>query len=100
MSVARPGKNVVLAYVLWLFFGLLGAHRFYLGYIKAGLFFLIGTALTAALRSAIIYADETPILYYLSFIPGTLLFVFWVIDAFKMPKLAAAAGVVAAHTNE
>lgn len=33
-------KSMVLAYILWLFFGLLGVHRFYLGRFWTGLFLL------------------------------------------------------------
>ena len=36
-------KNVVLAYVLWFFLGMVGAHRFYLGKIKTGVAMLLLT---------------------------------------------------------
>ena len=37
-------RSVMLAYVLWFFFGILGVHRFYLGHVALGLFagFLFG----------------------------------------------------------
>tara|TARA_B100000073_G_scaffold346659_1_gene358649 strand:+ start:4245 stop:4643 length:399 start_codon:yes stop_codon:yes gene_type:complete len=36
-------KNLVLAYVLWFFLGMVGAHRFYLGKIKTGVAMLLLT---------------------------------------------------------
>lgn len=30
-ELGRQGKSIVAAYLLWLFFGTVGAHRFYLG---------------------------------------------------------------------
>jgi TM2 domain-containing membrane protein YozV len=39
--VANDGPNMVLAYVLWLFLGILGAHRFYLGRVGSGVVMLV-----------------------------------------------------------
>lgn len=36
-SFGSDGKNIVVAYLLWWFLGVLGIHRFYLGKIKTGL---------------------------------------------------------------
>ena len=36
-------KNLVLAYVLWFFLGMVGAHRFFLGKIKTGVAMLLLT---------------------------------------------------------
>ena len=95
MSVPRPGKNAVLAYVLWFFFGWLGAHRYYVGHVKAGLLFLLGTIVAVALS-----AVNTPATWVIGGIVWLAVFVFWVIDAFKLPKLVAAAGAQPAKTNE
>lgn len=49
--VANDGKSMLLAYVLWIFLGSLGAHRFYLGRTGSAVIMLIlliaGWALTA-----------------------------------------------------
>ena len=34
-------KNVLLAYVLWFFLGLLGGHRFYLNQVGMGIFYVL-----------------------------------------------------------
>lgn len=39
--VAVPQKDMGIAYVLWLFFGVLGVHHFYLGNIVRGLLYLV-----------------------------------------------------------
>lgn len=95
MSVPRPGKNLVLAYVLWLFFGIIGAHRFYLGHVKAGLLFLIGAAIATGLSVSMVL-----VLQYVAGAIGLALVVFWIIDAIKMPKYVAAAGGTTGATNE
>lgn len=54
-------KSLFIAYVLWLFLGLLGVHRFYIGNFGMGLFFLVT--------------------FFLSF--GIIPFILWVIDFFR-----------------
>lgn len=34
-------KSKLLAYILWFFFGLLGIHKFYLGKVGMGIFYLL-----------------------------------------------------------
>jgi len=87
MSVPRPGKNVVLAYVLWFFLGFLGAHRYYVGHVLKGLLFLVGSAIATALSPF----DAIGV-RIVGFAVGFIVFVFWVIDAFKLPKLVAGTG--------
>ena len=36
----KKQKSKVIAYILWLFLGIFGAHNFYLGRIKWGLLYL------------------------------------------------------------
>ena len=94
MSVPRPGKNLVLAYVLWFFFGTLGAHRYYVGHVKKGLLFLVGTVVAIAIA---------PFGFPIGFVSlalGLVIFVFWIIDAFKLRALVAAAGEAPSKTNE
>ena len=96
MSVPRPGKNLVLAYVLWFFFGTLGAHRYYVGHIAKGLAFLFATFVAIGLSVV-----DAPIVRIIDAILFLGIFVFWVIDAFKLRKLVEASGtVVPSKTNE
>lgn len=64
--VANQSRNILLAYVLWFFLGVFGAHRFYLG--KMG---------TAILQ----------LLFTLSVFGAIITVVWWVIDAFLIPGL-------------
>ena len=41
--VANDGKSTGVAYLLWLFFGGIGGHRFYLGYTGSGVAMLLIT---------------------------------------------------------
>ncbi len=62
-------KSIVAAYVLWLFFGFLGLHRFYLGHTGSGVAQLL--------------------LAFGGFVSGGLLWsvlgVWWLVDAFLIP---------------
>ncbi len=75
-SVTRP-KSIGVAYVLWLFFGMLGAHRFYLGRTGTAIAILLLTLISAILSFVGI---------------GLLLFLIpaiWVlIDVFLIPGMA------------
>jgi|GEM_PF-2199740 len=95
MSRAPKGKNLVLAYALWFFFGWLGAHRYYVGHILKGVLFLVGTIIAIALSASNAMDSESKFPIALTIIGGVIgfiVFVFWVIDAFKLPKLVAATG--------
>ena len=95
MSVARPGKNLVMAYLLWFLLGFLGAHRYYLGQFLKGALFLVGSIAATALS-----AVNTPVTRIAGAIIVLALLVFWIIDAFKLRKLVEAVGVSPAATNE
>ncbi len=41
----RPRRSILLAYVLWFFFGLFGVHRFYMGHTAMGIVYLLTGAL-------------------------------------------------------
>lgn len=47
-SATRP-KSIGVAYLLWLFFGMLGAHRFYLGRTGTAIAILLLTLISAVL---------------------------------------------------
>ncbi|MCR6711387.1 MAG: TM2 domain-containing protein [Demequina sp.] len=104
MSREPKGKNLVVAYVLWFFLGVLGAHRYYVGQVLKGLLFLIGTVIAVALSQAnSFYSDsKAPIAFaIIGGIIGLIVFVFWVIDAFKIRRLVAGTGKeVASKVND
>ncbi|MCB0073940.1 MAG: TM2 domain-containing protein [Caldilineaceae bacterium] len=77
MQFEANKKSVGVAYLLWFFFGGLGAHRFYLGRSGSGAVILILTLLSLVLM-----------LFYIGFftiiIPGIWVF----IDVFLIPGMA------------
>ncbi len=77
-------KSMGVAYMLWLFFGTLGGHRFYLGRIPSGAIMaalsLTGTVITFALL-----AHNPPSFVGAFFtLPA---WIWWLIDAFQIPKM-------------
>ncbi|RUU29768.1 TM2 domain-containing protein [Mesorhizobium sp. M6A.T.Ce.TU.016.01.1.1] len=80
--VANEAKSIGVAYVLWFFLGLLGAHRFYLGRKGSG---------AAMLALAVIGILSAPV-------GGTVLLagvaIWALVDAFLIP------GLVQAHKND
>ncbi len=73
-------KSLVVSYVLWAFFGYVGAHRFYLGRPLSGLIMLAlsGVILLLTLLSF-------GVLGFLWFIIG----LWWLIDALLIPGIVA-----------
>jgi TM2 domain-containing membrane protein YozV len=73
-------KSLGLAYFFWFGFGGLGVHRFYLGYplSGAGMLFL---AIFAAMFSLL------PFLSIFGYLLGVALMVWWLADAFLIPRL-------------
>ena len=64
-------KSMLLAYVLWLFLGTFGAHRFYLG--------KIGTAVTMLVIALVSYAL---VFVFIGFFGLFALSIWWIVDAF------------------
>ncbi|MDE0509140.1 MAG: MFS transporter [Gammaproteobacteria bacterium] len=103
---AKSGKNLIVAYVLWILFPL-GAHRFYLGRTASGVaivllslsfflsrFFLVSLPFPLFLDPETIFLEFFTILEMmrmLDTISRALLLIilcWWLIDAFRIPKLA------------
>ena len=60
-------KDVVVAYLLWFFLGLMGAHRFYLGHAGMGILYLftfgvfgIGWIIDAIIIPQLVYQANNP----------------------------------------
>lgn len=70
-------KSLVVAYVLWAFFGYVGAHRFYLGRPLSGLIMLA--------LSGVILLLSFGVLGFLWFVIG----LWWLIDALLIPGIVA-----------
>ena len=66
-----------------------------MGHIKAGLLFLLGSAVATGLSVVDLLGVRI-----LAAVIGLAVFVFWVIDAFKLHKFVDAAGAAPAKTNE
>lgn len=71
------GKNIVVAYLLWFFLGVFGAHRFYAG--RAG---------SAVGQIALYWGGLLLAVTFIGAIIGLPMmgawFIWWVVDAFKM----------------
>ena len=81
----RPGrplgdKSMGLAYFFWFGFGGLGAHRFYLGYPLSGAGMLI-LGIFAGVFSLL------PFLFVFGYLLGAALMVWWLADAFLIPRM-------------
>lgn len=79
--LANERKSTVLAYILWLFLGTLGAHCFYLGKTGQGLFRLL------AFVVAIFLMFSGPAGMYLGFLIIGILGIWALIDAFLIPRM-------------
>lgn len=94
---AGKSKSMAVAYLLWFFLGILGAHRFYLGRVGSAFVFLLLVVLYCAVALAPVLfpffflgAGVIAIEFYgllTLVLPGTL-GVWWVVDAFLIPALA------------
>jgi TM2 domain-containing membrane protein YozV len=73
-------KSIRTAYLLWTLFGSFGAHRFYLGRPITG-----GVMLLLTLSGSISFTQ--PILTILVWPIGAVVFIWWLIDAFQIPKM-------------
>ena len=62
-------KSIAAAYILWLFLGTFGAHRFYLGHIGSG-----------AIQLTLLLLGWVPF-----FLGWFILGIWWLIDAFLIP---------------
>lgn len=106
-TVAKSGKSLIVAYVLWILLFPLGAHRFYLGRRKSAVvilllslsfffsrFFLVSLPFPMLLDPETVFLEFFSILdliQILDAISRALLFtiiVWWPIDAFRIRKLA------------
>jgi TM2 domain-containing membrane protein YozV len=78
----RPGgkKSMGIAYLFWFLLGGFGLHRFYLGRP------LSGAAMLALMIAGVVLSFQ-PLLVIFSIVPGAALFVWWLLDAFLIPKM-------------
>jgi TM2 domain-containing membrane protein YozV len=79
-AFGREGKSIRVAYLLWTFAGAFGGHRFYLGRPFSGACMLALTVVSGALST-------TPLLSLFGFLLGGIASVWWVVDAFQIPKM-------------
>lgn len=77
-TVVRPAKEVGIAYLLWLFLGTVGGHRFYLG--------RTGTAVTQALLSLVGWGTSWLLIGF-AFL--AVVWIWVIVDAFLIPAMVA-----------
>lgn len=75
-ELSRKGKNIVLAYILLIFLGSLGIHRFYLG--------RTGTAIAQLILSIVGWVTAIIII---GFIPLAIVGIWLIIDLFLVPGI-------------
>lgn len=80
-------KSTFLAYVLWLFFSNIGAHRFYAGANTSGAVMLMMTI------AAVVCIGAAGVVGYIFFVP---LWVWSLVDLFKIPGLIRRANIALA----
>jgi TM2 domain-containing membrane protein YozV len=73
-------KSIRVAYLLWTLFGSLGIHRLYLGRPVSG-----ATMLALTLVGSL--SATQPVLALLAWPLGIVVSVWWLIDAFQIPKM-------------
>jgi TM2 domain-containing membrane protein YozV len=78
--LAGGKKSIRRAYVLWTFLGSFGVHRFYLGYPLTG-----AAMLTLTLIAGV--SSTQPAIAILSWPVGIIVSVWWLADAFLIPKM-------------
>lgn len=77
--IANETASPFVAYLLWFFLGMFGAHRFYLGRWMSGLLMLALFGIGSALAFILI-----------GYIPLALVGLWWLIDALLIPGMIAA----------
>lgn len=75
-ELERRGKNIVVAYLLLLFIGTLGIHRFYLG--------LTGSAIT---QLVLTIAGWATVIILIGFLPLAVVWVWVIVDLFLIPGI-------------
>ena len=94
-GTSAPGapKSLVVAYLLWFFLGVCGAHRFYLGSIGLGIalaaLLVLGAVPVAVFSGALFKETLASIFALLGVAVLTCLVVWWIVDAFLIPGLVA-----------
>jgi TM2 domain-containing membrane protein YozV len=73
MAMARPYKESTVAWLLWVFLGMFGAHHFYLGNTNRGIAYAIGWVASAVTTFIVV-----------GFFGFLALFILWIIDAAQM----------------
>lgn len=76
--VANESPSALVAYLLWFFLGMFGAHRFYLGRWLSGLIMLVLFGIGSALAFILV-----------GYIPLALVGLWWVLDALLIPGMIA-----------
>ncbi|MBW0157819.1 TM2 domain-containing protein [Sedimentimonas flavescens] len=74
--VANEASSPFVAYLLWFFLGMLGAHRFYLGRWGSALLMLILFGIGSALSVILV-----------GYLPLAVVGLWWLIDAFLIPGM-------------
>jgi len=78
--IANERKSALVAYLLWFFVGMLGAHRFYLGRWVSGLIMLVLFGIGSALSFILV-----------GYLPLAIVGLWWLIDALLIPGMIASA---------
>ncbi|WP_297083344.1 TM2 domain-containing protein [uncultured Demequina sp.] len=86
-STSQAPKQVAVAYILAIVFGVLGFHRVYLRKYKDAAIFFLG----ALMGTLLLIPEEPSFLRIIGFVAIGIVVLGWIMDLIRMPRLVAEA---------
>jgi hypothetical protein len=91
IAPSKGERNLIAAYLLWFFFGVVGGHRFYVGRTRSALVMLTMTLVSWGLYASLVGSIlAVPITVFVG--------VWWFTDAFRIPSWTSVSAAIASIT--